>query len=103
MAGTSEVRIDKLGRDNWKEGVFQMRLTLNAYDAWEVVTGDQSKPVNPDSGVTSSEVVAYKIDFEKWNKAEKIAGKIFTSALSQEALQLVVSCITMHDMYVKLE
>src|SRR5260221_3090026 len=103
MAGTSEVRIDKLGRDNWKEWVFQMRLTLNAYDAWEVVTGDQPKPVNPGSSASSGEAVAYKAEFEKWNKAEKIAGKIFASALGREALRLVVSCVTTHDMYVKLE
>src|SRR5260221_9389341 len=103
MAGTSKVRIDKLGRDHLKELVLQIGLTVNAYDACEVVTGDQPKPVNPGSSASSGEAAAYKADFEKWNKAEKIAGKIFASALGREALRLVVSCVTTHDMYIKLE
>src|SRR5260221_6887875 len=102
MAGSNEVRIEKLGKTNWKTWIFQIRNILDEKDAWEVVSGVLKQPTVPDPSDRTA-VAQYTADYKTWLKPDKIARKYLSTTVGEDALQLILNCDTAREMYLKLE
>src|SRR5260221_12754263 len=103
MAANNDVRIEKLGKNNWKTWLFQIKNILRSTDSWEVVTGTVRKPDALTRSSSEAAVASYDAAFKKWEGADKIACKYFATTVGSEALELILNCETAREMYLKLE
>lgn len=96
------VRIEKLkGVDNWGMWKFQVRILIQASDAFEVVTGEHMKPVlaqNADAPARTE----YEKKAKVWKKLDNIAQKIIVTTVAEQPLLHILNCQSSKEMWDKL-
>src|SRR6188472_418177 len=71
----------KLTDSNYREWVFRMKIKLEAYDVWEITSGEEPKP----TGMTAEA----KKEIRDWKKRDAQARILIVNCLSSSQLELI--------------
>lgn len=82
----------------WK---FQMKVLLTSGEAWDVVMGGVTKPVQP-AGGTQIEVAEYQKKLKAWVKADSTAQKLIILNVSEQCMLHLLNCQSGKEMWDKL-
>ena len=75
-------KIDKLhGSSNYRTWKFSMRMVLQAKGLWEVVSGEEEKPVNVSESAT-------------WEKRARMAMALISLSLTAAEQEHIIDCTT---------
>lgn len=95
-------RITKLkGIENWSAWKFQVRVTLSAMGAWDIVTGEVIKPECNDNMNTEARL-KYEKDLVRWNKLDNAAQKVIGTSIEDKPLLHIINCESSAAMWIKL-
>lgn len=100
-----EAKIDKLqAASQWPRWKFHVRVTLNASGLYEVVNGDNPKPllIKEDAETDAQAQVRHNKDLLEWKRLDGKAQRIIVNALGPQAMQLIMRFNTSSEMWNKL-
>lgn len=99
MEGDS-IKIDKFeNSDQWNSWKFQIKILLSAGDVFDVVKGDEVKPVKI-SGQTDA---VHSVAVKDWQKKDNKAQKIIVTTIGKQPMMHIINCNTSNEMWIKLQ
>lgn len=94
-------RIEKLkGLEIWGTWKFQVKILVQAADAFEIVNGSVERPRPPTAtGTGSAELLAeYWKNLKAWNVLDSKAQKIIATTVSEQFLLHIMNCQSSKEM-----
>lgn len=99
---TELVKIEKLqNATEWTRWKFQIKVLLNASELFDVVNGDNPKPI-PDQSQTAAAQSIYELALKTWKKLDFKAQKIIATTVGPQPLIHIMNCDTAKGMWEKL-
>lgn len=103
MAESENIRIEKLQNPSqWAAWRFTVRVTLNANEIFDVVTGEYEKPEPAADGATEQVRAASAKEITAWKKKDARAQKVIVSTLGEKPLMHILNCTSAKAMWDKL-
>lgn len=105
MESESIVKIEKLQSvSEWPRWKFQIRVILNAEELFEIVSGDNPKPVleKLEGETDATAKVRYDAAFKEWKKKDNVAQKHIATTVGREPMLHIMNYNTAKEMWDKL-
>lgn len=98
-------KINKLtDAESWSPWKFQVKVLLNASEAFDVVSGDHKRPVLIKQQGETDEQAQQRLEVElkAWKKIDCLAQKLIATSVGQQPLMHIMNCNTSNEMWQKL-